>query len=138
MWSAGVILYILLSGVPPFWGETEQQIFDAILKGQLDFQSDPWPRISKGAKDVVRIMLTQVVLGIMLQSFLAQCCIRNSPLERISRSATHRSAELDFGLKAGVHDNRTRRKERQQTRCSAIRGCVRTAQHPAHHWTTSF
>ena len=60
LWSAGVILYILLSGVPPFWGETEQQIFDAILKGHVDFQSDPWPRISSQAKDCVRMLLTSV------------------------------------------------------------------------------
>ena len=60
LWSAGVILYILLSGVPPFWGETEQQIFDAILKGHVDFQSDPWPRISGQAKDCVRMLLTPV------------------------------------------------------------------------------
>jgi calcium-dependent protein kinase len=58
IWSCGVILYILLSGVPPFWGETEQQIFDSILKGKLDFESAPWPSISDEAKDCVRQMLT--------------------------------------------------------------------------------
>ncbi|KAK9857574.1 hypothetical protein WJX84_007746 [Apatococcus fuscideae] len=57
IWSCGIILYILLSGVPPFWGETENQIFNAILKGKLDFQSDPWPHISQGAKDCVQRML---------------------------------------------------------------------------------
>ncbi|KAL3632722.1 Calcium-dependent protein kinase 33 [Castilleja foliolosa] len=59
IWSAGVMLYILLSGVPPFWAETERGIFDAILKGHVDFESEPWPSISKSAKDLVRKMLTQ-------------------------------------------------------------------------------
>ncbi|KAL3372660.1 hypothetical protein AABB24_004948 [Solanum stoloniferum] len=59
VWSAGVILYILLSGVPPFWAETEKGIFNTILKGEIDFQSDPWPSISNSAKDLIRKMLTQ-------------------------------------------------------------------------------
>ncbi|KAI4308003.1 hypothetical protein L6164_031122 [Bauhinia variegata] len=59
IWSAGVILYILLSGVPPFWADTERGIFDAILKGHIDFDSSPWPTISSSAKDLVRKMLTQ-------------------------------------------------------------------------------
>lgn len=58
VWTAGVILYILLSGVPPFWAETQQGIFDAVLKGVIDFDSDPWPLISDSAKDLIRKMLT--------------------------------------------------------------------------------
>lgn len=42
MWSLGVILYILLSGLPPFWGDTEDQIFKMVLKGVIDFKTDPW------------------------------------------------------------------------------------------------
>ncbi|CAN1226853.1 Calcium-dependent protein kinase 34 [Linum grandiflorum] len=57
IWSIGVMLYILLSGVPPFWAESEHGIFNAILRGQVDFQTDPWPAISPQAKDLVRKML---------------------------------------------------------------------------------
>ncbi|KAF7810382.1 calcium-dependent protein kinase 1-like [Senna tora] len=57
IWSAGVILYILLSGVPPFWGENEQGIFNSILRGHIDFVSDPWPSVSSSAKDLVKKML---------------------------------------------------------------------------------
>ncbi|KMT11597.1 hypothetical protein BVRB_5g109120 [Beta vulgaris subsp. vulgaris] len=59
VWSAGVIIYILLSGVPPFWDETEQGIFEQVMKGDLDFISEPWPSISNGAKDLVKKMLVR-------------------------------------------------------------------------------
>ncbi|MCD9645866.1 Mitogen-activated protein kinase cpk1 [Datura stramonium] len=59
VWSAGVIIYILLSGVPPFWAENEQGIFEQVLHGDLDFTSDPWPSISEGAKDLMRRMLVR-------------------------------------------------------------------------------
>ncbi|KAL3686284.1 hypothetical protein R1sor_008858 [Riccia sorocarpa] len=57
VWSAGVILYILLCGVPPFWAETEQGVALAILRGALDFTRDPWPKVSDNAKHLVRHML---------------------------------------------------------------------------------
>ncbi|KAG2567985.1 hypothetical protein PVAP13_7NG283100 [Panicum virgatum] len=59
VWSAGVILYILLCGSPPFWAETEKGIFDAILVGQLDLSSTPWPSISESAKDLIWKMLNR-------------------------------------------------------------------------------
>ncbi|KAI5019071.1 hypothetical protein ZWY2020_043959 [Hordeum vulgare] len=57
IWSAGVILYILLCGVPPFWAETEQGVAQAILRGNIDFKREPWPHVSDNAKDLVRQML---------------------------------------------------------------------------------
>ncbi|XP_050378823.1 calcium-dependent protein kinase 10-like [Argentina anserina] len=57
IWSAGVILYILLCGVPPFWAESEQGVALAILRGVIDFKREPWPQISESAKSLVRQML---------------------------------------------------------------------------------
>lgn len=57
VWSAGVILYILLCGVPPFWAETEQGVAQAIIRSVLDFRRDPWPKVSDNAKDLVKRML---------------------------------------------------------------------------------
>ncbi|KAG6403989.1 hypothetical protein SASPL_136223 [Salvia splendens] len=57
IWSAGVILYILLCGVPPFWAESEQGVALAILRGVIDFKREPWPQVSETAKSLVRQML---------------------------------------------------------------------------------
>ncbi|CAN6335836.1 unnamed protein product [Urochloa humidicola] len=57
IWSAGVILYILLCGVPPFWAETDEGIAQAIIRSNIDFEREPWPKVSENAKDLVRKML---------------------------------------------------------------------------------
>ena len=41
----------------PIYAESEQSIFDAVLRGHIDFSSDPWPSISSSAKDLVKKML---------------------------------------------------------------------------------
>ncbi|KAL0299471.1 UNVERIFIED_CONTAM: Calcium-dependent protein kinase [Sesamum radiatum] len=57
VWSAGVILYILLSGIPPFWGKTKSRIFDAVRAADLRFPSNPWDFISDSAKGLIKGML---------------------------------------------------------------------------------
>lgn len=42
-----------------YGSETEQGIFEQVLKGELDFVSEPWPSISESAKDLVRRMLVR-------------------------------------------------------------------------------
>jgi len=57
IWSIGVITYILLCGFPPFYGHTDQQIFEKILKVEYDFPSPDWDNISKEAKEFVSQIL---------------------------------------------------------------------------------
>jgi len=58
IWSAGVVLYILLCGFPPFYEEELPALFDQIIKGKYDFPSPWWDAISSTAKDLVKKCLT--------------------------------------------------------------------------------
>lgn len=57
VWSCGVILYILLSGYPPFFGNTESRIFEKIRTGAYDFKRPEWNSVSESAKDFIRNLL---------------------------------------------------------------------------------
>ncbi len=58
VWSAGVITYILLSGIPPFNGVTDADIMAAIKKGKVSFSNKVWNTVSKEAKDFISALLT--------------------------------------------------------------------------------
>jgi serine/threonine protein kinase len=57
IWSLGVIAYILLSGRPPFKGRTKQDIFNSIQDHPLTFDHPIWGKLSKEAKDFIKLAL---------------------------------------------------------------------------------
>ncbi|KAJ8765205.1 hypothetical protein K2173_011465 [Erythroxylum novogranatense] len=61
VWSAGVVLYIMLAGFPPFHGETAVEIFEAVLRGNVRFPPRVFKSVSSGAKDLLRRMLCKDV-----------------------------------------------------------------------------
>lgn len=59
MWSAGVILYIILWGYPPFTGASDEQILENILRGEYDFDDEIWDTISDEAKDLIENLIIE-------------------------------------------------------------------------------
>ncbi|XP_053456504.1 serine/threonine-protein kinase DCLK3 [Nycticebus coucang] len=59
MWAAGVILYILLCGFPPFRSPERDQdeLFNIIQLGHFEFLPPYWDNISDAAKDLVSRLL---------------------------------------------------------------------------------
>ena len=56
-WSCGVLMYILLCGVPPFTGDTEEEIFDNIKRGKLSFDKPEFKNVSENCKKLIRKLL---------------------------------------------------------------------------------
>jgi len=54
VWSIGVLMYILLSGCPPFDGETDDEIIQAIKVGKYSMDGGIWPHISDEGKALVK------------------------------------------------------------------------------------
>lgn len=59
IWSIGILAYALLSAKPPFYGNTDSEIFASIKKGEYTFPSSDWDGISEEAKDFIRSILVK-------------------------------------------------------------------------------
>ena len=59
IWSAGVILYAMLSGNFPFKGKTHKEIYKSIQKKKYEYPNKTWKNISNEAKDLINHMLCE-------------------------------------------------------------------------------
>ena len=56
LWSCGIILYVLLKGVPPYYG-TDEEIMEILKKVKLDFKGPEWETFSPEAIDLLTKLL---------------------------------------------------------------------------------
>jgi len=57
IWSCGVIMFILLCGYPPFYGDSDAEVLRKVREGVFTFNPADWKNISEDAKDLIRKML---------------------------------------------------------------------------------
>ncbi|GMH44278.1 hypothetical protein BSKO_12212 [Bryopsis sp. KO-2023] len=53
MWSAGVVLFMLLGGYPPFYDQVEQVMFQKIEVAEFSFDDPVWDQVADSAKDLI-------------------------------------------------------------------------------------
>lgn len=57
VYSAGVILYTMLSGLSPFYGQNKQEVLAKNKEARITFPTEHWKGINECAIDLLRNML---------------------------------------------------------------------------------
>lgn len=59
IWAAGVMLYIMLCGYPPFFGESKDEIILKVKESKLEFDDEVWNELSNEGKTLISKMLSK-------------------------------------------------------------------------------
>merc|ERR1712007_56197 len=57
VWSLGVIMFVLLCGYPPFYGDTDADVLAKVRLGSYTFNPKDWKAVSEDAKELITCLL---------------------------------------------------------------------------------
>ena len=81
IWSAGVILYILICGYPCFNGEDDREILIAIQKGKIRFPSPEWDDVSDDVKNLILRMCCPPEKRLNAEEVLNESWVKDNALD---------------------------------------------------------
>jgi calcium-dependent protein kinase len=89
MWSAGCILYVLLCGYPPFFGEDDREIIEAVRVGEFDYDGEEWEDVSIEAKDLISRLICKPEIRLTAAESLkhpwVKTLAKNSKKEKLNK-----------------------------------------------------
>lgn len=105
IWSLGVITYVLLSGYLPFFGETQDELFQKIMSGDYTFNYTCFKGITEEAKDFINKCLVvdpqnRATAAELMKHPWVQKDNRNLPSMRAA--ALHPTASMNE-IRSGFH-----------------------------------
>ena len=105
VWSAGVILYILCCGYPPFYGDNNKEILEAVRKGKLDFSGEEWTEKSAAVVDIIRRMVTNQESRLFADEVFKHLWMQNNKIEKskLSKLKDLWKSMKEFGKLPIVH-----------------------------------
>jgi calcium-dependent protein kinase len=53
----GVVMFIMMSGKPPFGGKNNNEILNSVMTGTYDFSAPNWAMVSAECKDLISKLL---------------------------------------------------------------------------------
>ena len=92
VWSCGVILYIILSGHPPFYSKNEEKLKQKICSMKFNFDLPIFEKISSDAKDLIKQILVKAEDRPTIADVLESTWVKeNAP------RASKKSINVDWG-----------------------------------------
>jgi serine/threonine protein kinase len=93
MWAVGVLLYILLSGRLPFSGDSDDELYKAILEGNLVWKSPQFDEVSAEAKDLI----SHLIIVDTAKRFSAEQALKHPFITNATSKPLHK--DFNSGLK---------------------------------------
>jgi len=92
LWSCGVIMYVLLCGYPPFYGETDAEVLSKVRLGNFSFNATDWKSISEDAKILIRMLLKMNPKD----RYTAEQCLNHEWIKNLAPKGTEANLDQKF------------------------------------------